>query len=127
MDFESQLSRRERQIMDIVFARGEATGADILAKLPKAPTRGALRTMLRILEDKGHLTHSKKSREFVYRPARSRRRVGPPAFQRVVDTFFDGSLRNAVAAHLAQRSTDISDEELQRLADLIREARRKGV
>ncbi len=126
MDFESQLSRRERQIMDIVFARGAATGADILAKLPKPPTRGALRTMLRILEDKGHLTHSKKSREFVYRPARSRRRVGPPAFQRVVDTFFGGSLRNAVAAHLAQRSTDISDEELRRLAELIREARKKG-
>lgn len=126
MDFESQLSRRERQIMDIVFASGEATGADILAKLPKAPTRGALRTMLRILEDKGHLTHSKRSREFVYRPARSRRRVGPPAFQRVVDTFFGGSLRSAVAAHLAQRSTDISDEELERLAKLIREARTKG-
>ena len=126
MDFESQLSRRERQIMDIVFTRGEATGADILAKLPKPPTRGALRTMLRILEDKGHLTHSKKSREFVYRPVRSRRRVGPPAFQRVVDTFFGGSLRNAVAAHLAQRSTDISDEELRRLAELIREARKKG-
>ncbi len=126
MDFESQLSRRERQIMDIVFARGEATGADILAKLPKAPTRGALRTMLRILEDKGHLTHSKKSREFVYRPARSKRRVGPPAFQRVVDTFFGGSLGNAVAAHLAQRGTDISDEELRRLAELIREARKKG-
>ncbi len=126
MDFESQLSRRERQIMNIVFACGEVTGADILAKLPKPPTRGALRTMLRILEDKGHLTHSKKSREFVYHPAQSKRRVGPPAFQRVVDTFFGGSLRNAVAAHLAQNSTDISDEELQRLAELIREARKKG-
>ena len=126
MDFESQLSRRERQIMDIVFARGEATGADILTELPKPPTRGALRTMLRILENKGHLTHSKRSREFVYRPARSKGRVGPPALQRVVDTFFGGSLRNAVAAHLAQRSTDISDEELQRLAELIREARKNG-
>jgi predicted transcriptional regulator len=112
--------------MDIVFVRGEATGEDIRAVLPKTPTRGALRTMLRILEDKGHLTHSKKSREFVYRPVRSRRRVGPPAFQRVVDTFFGGSLRNAVAAHLAQRSTDISDEELRRLAELIRAAREKG-
>jgi BlaI family transcriptional regulator, penicillinase repressor len=126
MDFESQLSRRERQIMDIVFASGEATGADIIAKLSKPPTRGAMRTMLRILEDKGHLTHSKKSREFVYHPARSKRRVGPPAFQRVVDTFFGGSLGNAVAAHLAQRSTDISDEELGRLAELISEARNKG-
>jgi BlaI family penicillinase repressor len=126
MDFESQLSRRERQIMDIVFASGEATGADIIAKLSKPPTRGAMRTMLRILEDKGHLTHSKRSREFVYRPARSKRRVGPPAFQRVVDTFFGGSLQNAVAAHLAQRNTDISDEELKHLAELIRKARNKG-
>ena len=126
MDFESQLSRRERQIMDIVFAGDQVTGADILAGLPKPPTRGALRTMLRILEDRGHLTHSKKGREFVYRPVRSRRRVGQPALQRVVDTFFGGSLRNAVAAHLAQRSTDISDEELGRLAELIREARKKG-
>ncbi len=126
MDFEAQLSRRERQIMDIVFARGEATGADIIAKLPKPPTRGAMRTMLRILEDKGHLTHSKKSREFVYRPARSKKRVGPPAFQRVVDTFFGGSLGNAVAAHLAQNSTTISDDELKRLDELIREARTKG-
>jgi len=112
--------------MDIVFAGGQATGAEILEQLPKPPTRGAMRTMLRILEDKGHLTHRKRSREFVYRPARSRRRVGPPALQRVVDTFFGGSLGNAVAAHLAQRGDDISDEELQRLAELISEARKKG-
>ncbi len=112
--------------MDIVFVRGEATGAEIRAELPKTPTRGALRTMLRILEEKGHLTHSKKGREFVYRPTRSKKRVGPPALRRVVDTFFGGSLGNAVAAHLAQRNTDISDEELQRLAKLIREARKKG-
>ena len=126
MDLQSQLSRRERQIMDIVFTRGEATGADILTELPKPPTRGALRTMLRILEEKGHLTHSKRSREFVYRPVRSKKRVGPPALQRVVDTFFGGSLRCAVAAHLAQRGTNIPDEELQCLAELINEARKNG-
>jgi BlaI family transcriptional regulator, penicillinase repressor len=126
MDLESQLSRRERQIMDIVFVRGEATGAEIRDALPKTPTRGAMRTMLRILEEKGHLTHTKKDRMFLYRPTRSKQRVGPPALQRVVDTFFGGSLQNAVAAHLAQRNTDISDEELKRLAKLIREARQKG-
>ncbi len=126
MDLGSQLSRRQRQIMDIVFVRGEATGEEIRAVLSKPPTRGALRTMLRILEEKGHLTHSKKGREFLYRPTLSKRRVGPPAFQRVVDTFFGGSLHNAVAAHLARRSTDISDEELRRLAELIHEARKKG-
>jgi BlaI family penicillinase repressor len=126
MDLGSQLSRRERQIMDIIFVRGEATGAEVRDELPKTPSRGAMRTMLRILEEKGHLTHTKKDRMFLYHPTQSKQRVGPPAFQRVVDTFFGGSLQNAVAAHLAERNTDISDEELKRLAELIRKARNKG-
>jgi len=126
MDLGSQLSRRERQIMDIVFARGQATGADIRHQLPDPPTRGALRIMLRILEEKGHLTHTRRGREFVYAPTASRKQVGPPALRRVVDTFFDGSIRNAVAAHLAQRDTKVSDEELKRLAKLIREAQKNG-
>ena len=126
MDLESQLSRRERQIMDIVYAQGEASGADIQEALVNAPTRGALRIMLRILEDKGHLKHHKKGREFIYRPTVSKRRVGPSALRRVVNTFFSGSIHNAVAAHLAQRNTEVSDEELRHLAELIRQARRKG-
>ena len=126
MDLQSKLSRRERQIMDIIYARGEASGSDILEKLPDAPARGALRVMLRILEDKGHLKHRKEGRQYIYKPTVSKRRVGPPALRRVLDTFFAGSLRDAVAAHLAQRDTDISDEELRHLAELIREERRKG-
>lgn len=126
MDLGSQLARRERQIMDIVYARGEASSSDILAVLPEPPARGALRVMLRILEEKGHLKHYKRGREFVYQPTRSRRQVGPPALKRVLGTFFGGSLRDAVAAHLAQRDTDISDEELRRLAELIRKERNKG-
>jgi BlaI family penicillinase repressor len=126
MDIGSQLSRRERQIMDVVFARGEASSADILSELPKPPTRGALRVMLRILERKGHLVHEKRGREFVYRATRSKQAVGPPALRRVLDTFFDGSLRQAVAVYLAQRDTKVSDEELARLARLIQEARGKG-
>lgn len=126
MDLGSQLTRRERQIMDIVYARGEASSSDILAVLPEPPARGALRVMLRILEEKGHLKHYKRGREFVYQPTRSRRQVGPPALKRVLGTFFGGSLRDAVAAHLAQRDTDISDEELRRLAELIRKERNKG-
>jgi len=126
MDLQSQLSRRERQIMDIVYARGEASGADIQEDLPDPPTRGALRIMLRILEDKGHLKHHKRGRQFIYQPTVSKRRVGPSALRRVVNTFFGGSIRNAVAAHLAQRDTDVSDEELRHLAELIRQARRKG-
>jgi len=112
--------------MDIVYARGEASGSDIGEQLPKPPTRGALRIMLRILEDKGYLTHYKKGRQYIYQPTASTRQVGPPALRRVVDTFFGGSLRKAVAAHLAQRDTEMSDEDLRRLAELIEQARRKG-
>ena len=126
MDMQSNLSRRERQITDIVYRRGEATSTDILAELPEPPARGALRVMLRILEDKGHLRHIKRGREYVYRPTRSRQQVGPPALRRVVNTFFDGSLREAVAAYLAQRDANLTDEELRRLAELIQEARAKG-
>lgn len=126
MDLDSQLSRRERQIMNIVYARGTASSADIQRELPKPPTRGALRIMLRTLEDKGHLTHRKQGRKYVYRPTRPRGKVGPPALRRVVDTFFGGSIGKAVAAHLAQRESEISEDELRRLAELIREARRKG-
>jgi BlaI family transcriptional regulator, penicillinase repressor len=126
-DLQSQMSRRERQIMDIVYARGEASSTDILRELPDPPARGALRVMLRILEDKGHLRHRTHGREYIYQPTQSSGRVGPPALRRVLDTFFGGSLRKAVAAHLAQRDTDISDEELRRLVDLIRQARGKGV
>jgi predicted transcriptional regulator len=120
------MSRRERQIMDIVYVRGEASSTDILRELPDPPARGAMRVMLRILEDKGHLKHRRQGREFIYEPTRSSRQVGPPALRRVLDTFFGGSLRQAVAAHLAQRDTDISDEELRRLVSLIRQARSKG-
>ena len=126
MDLQSQLSRRERQITDIIFARGEASSADILECLPNPPARGALRVMLRILEDKGHIKHHKTGRKFIYRTTQSKQKVGPPALRRVVDTFFGGSIRKAVAAHLAQRDTDVSDEELRHLAELIRQARGKG-
>lgn len=126
MDLQSQLSRRERQIMDIVYAHGEASIADVLKELPDPPARGALGRMIRILEDKGHLKHYKKGRQFIFQPIVSRRKAGPSAMRRVVDTFYGGSLRQAVAAHLAQRNTDIPDDELKHLAKLIREARTRG-
>jgi predicted transcriptional regulator len=119
------LSRRERQIMDVVYAKGEATATDVLETLPDAPTRTAIRTLLRILEDKGHLLHTKRAREFVYHPTRPRERAGQSAFGRVLQTFFDGSLEKAVAAHLADPGAEISPEELRRLSSLINQAKRK--
>lgn len=126
MDVGLHLSRRERQIMDAVYARTEASASEVLQDMPDPPSRAAVRTLLRILEGKGHLKHYKKGRQFVYRPTLPRRRVARSALARVLETFFDGSLEQAVAARLADRRKGISDLELQRLAEIIRQARTKG-
>jgi len=125
----AQLSKRERQIMDVIYARGKATVTQVLTDMPDPPMRGALRTLLRILEKKGHLTHRQEGREFVYRPTQPRGRAGRSALGRVLDVFFNGSLEKAVAAHLSDpgRANKPDQEELQRLSALIEEARKKGV
>ena len=123
---EQHLSRRERQIMDVVYAMGTATAADVHAALPDPPSNTAVRTLLRILETKGHLTHLQDGPRYVYRAVRSRDRVGRSSLQRVLDTFFGGSLERAVAAHLTDSATDLSSEELKRLSQLINQARKKG-
>jgi predicted transcriptional regulator len=126
LDAEEHLSRRERQIMDILYARGEAAAAEVHAALPDPPSRTAVRTLLRILEEKGHLQHEQRGLKYVYRPSRPRGPAGRSAFRRVLDTFFDGSLEKAVAAHLGDSAADLSPDELARLADLINQARKKG-
>ena len=127
----SQLSKRERQIMDVVYAHGEATVTQVLAGLPDPPMRGALRTLLRILEKKGHLTHRPAGgggREFIYRPTKPRGAAGRSALERVLEVFFGGSLENAVAAHLSdpRRAGKLTAEELERLAALIDQAKKRG-
>ena len=126
MDKQTQLSRRERQIMDIVYARGQASATNVLADISDPPSRASVRTLLRILEEKGHLRHHKKSREFIYQPIRPRKRAGQSAMRRVLSTFFDGSLEQAVVAHLSDSAAAFSTEELNRLAKLIRRAGTKG-
>ena len=126
MDEQAHLSRRERQIMDIIYARGQATATHVLLDMPDPPSRTAVRTLLRILEEKGHLKHGKKGREFVYRPIRPRKRAGRSAIRRVLKTFFDGSLEQAVAAHLTDPGAEVRAVELKRIADLIRQARTKA-
>jgi predicted transcriptional regulator len=117
----SRLSRRERQIMEILYARREATVHEIIAELPSPPTPMAVRRMLAILLEKGHLKRSKRGREFVYAPRQSKRTAGAKAFRQVLATFFEGSVGEALATHLEQRGGEISDEELERLAQMIDE------
>lgn len=126
MEEQTQLSRREREIMDAVFARGEASATHVLEALHNPPSRTAVRTMLRNLVEKGRLTQRKVGRELFYKPTSSRKQAGQSAIRRVLSIFFDGSLEQAVSAHLADENADLSDDDLKELADLIRKAREKG-
>jgi predicted transcriptional regulator len=122
---EQHLSRRERQIMDIIYARGSATAAEVHDAIPDAPSKTSVRTLLRILETKGHVTHVEDGPRYVYRAVRSRDRAGKSSLRRVLDTFFDGSLERAVAAHLSDSAVDLSPEELKQLSRIIDQARKK--
>ena len=119
------LSRRERQIMDVIYARGEASVVEVAEGLADPPGVTAVRTMVTILEEKGHLTHTKRGREFIFQPTVPRKRAGRSAMRRVLQTFFDDSLESAVANLLSDPTARISDDELKRLAALIRQARKK--
>ena len=125
MDSHENLSRRERQIMDIIYSLGKASVTSVVENMDDPPTSTTIRTMMRILEEKGHLQHHKQGREFIYTPTRPRGNVGRTALNRVLGTFFEGSLEKAVAAHLSEENGP-SPEELERLAGLIREARKQG-
>ena len=122
----SALSRRERQIMDVLFARGEATVNQIAEALPDPPTPMAVRRMMHILEEKGHLRRREQGREVVYLPKQSKDKAGRSAFEKVLETFFGGSLENALSVHLMSRKDGVSTEERDRLVQLIEQARKEG-
>lgn len=121
-----EFSAREREIMDIVYRRGRVTVADLGAELEDAPTAAAIRTMLGRLEEKGHLRHEQEGPRNVYLPTLPPEKARAAALERVLETFFDRSPTEAVAAILDRSASSISDEELDRLEALVEEARRKG-
>jgi predicted transcriptional regulator len=120
------LARRERQIMDILYRRGRATAAEVMEELPGAPSYSTVRTQLRVLETKGHVRHEEDGLRFVYMPAVARHAARKSALRHVVATFFDGSPEKVVAALLGGESSRLSEEQLQRIADLIDRARTVG-
>ena len=122
----SDLSRRERQIMDAVFALGEATVNQVVESIPSPPTPMAVRRMMHILEEKGHLRRKENGREVIYVPRQTKGKAGRLAFDQVLETFFGGSLEEALAAHLHSRKDQVSDEERQRLIALIEQAKKEG-
>ncbi|MEP6993038.1 MAG: BlaI/MecI/CopY family transcriptional regulator [Acidobacteriota bacterium] len=120
------LSRRERQIMDVLYRDRQATAAEVLAGLPDPPGYSAVRAMLRVLENKGHIRHVAEGTRYVYLPTLARKRASRPALASVLETFFDGSTEKAVAALLELSPAGLSDQELERLSHLIEQARLEG-
>ncbi len=125
MTSETALSRRERQIMDILFALGRASGPEIQERLPDRPSYSGVRTILRVLERKGHIRHIEEGMRYVYLPVVTREKATKSAIDRLVATFFDGSVKAAAAAFLDPSTAKLSKDDLKELERLIRQARKE--
>jgi predicted transcriptional regulator len=126
MNPEQDLSRRERQIMDVLHAKGRASAAEVLEALPAPPGYSAVRALLRILEQKGHVRHHREGARYVFAPRTSPETARRSALRRVVSTFFKGSAARAMAALLESADTEFSDAELIQLQGIINKARKEG-
>ena len=121
-----QLTRREREILDIIYKLGRATAGEVMERLTGEPTYSTVRAQLRVLEDKGHVTHEEEGLRYVYTPKVPRHEVRQSALKHVVDTFFEGSTQKVVAALLGADGSRVSPEELERIAELIDKVRKGG-
>src|SRR5437763_11511899 len=121
------LSRRERQMMDILYQKGRATAAEIHKALPDPPTYSAVRAKLRVLEEKGHVRHREEALRYVYLPTVARDTARLSALRHLVSTFFEGSVEAAVAALLDLSAARLSRKDLERISNLIEEAKKEGV
>jgi predicted transcriptional regulator len=120
------LSRRERQIMEILYQRGKASASDVREAMEDAPSYSAVRAMLRVLEEKGHVRHQEEGLKYVYVPVVARDKAKRSAVKHMLDTFFAGSPEQIVAALLDVSAEKLTSDELDRMADLIEKARREG-
>jgi len=120
------LTRRERQIMDALFRRGRATAAEIMGDLTGDPSYSTVRTQLRVLEEKGHVRHEDDGVRYVYMPVVRRQAARKSALRHLVDTFFDGSAEKTVAALLGGEGARLTEDELDRIADLVARSRKDG-
>ena len=120
------LSRRERQIMDVLYQRGRASASDIHQALPDPPSYSAVRAKLRVLEEKGHVRHEEEALRYVYLPTLAPDRARRSALRHVVDTFFNGSVEQVVAALVDRSALKVTGEELDRMSELIEKARKEG-
>jgi predicted transcriptional regulator len=121
-----KLTRRERQIMDVLYRKGRATAAEIMEEIPDAPGNSAVRAMLRVLEEKKHIRHEAEELRYVYMPVVPREKARRTAVTHLVDTFFDGSAEQAVATLLSVSARSLKPEDFDRLSALIEQAKKEG-
>jgi predicted transcriptional regulator len=126
MKGQKNLSRRERQIMDVIYELQEATVNQVLERLPSPPSYSAVRALLRVLEHKGHLTHRQDGPRYVYAPTLPRDRARRSALSHLLKTFFDNSTEDVVAALLDISEENLSEEDYRRLMDLVQKAQKEG-
>jgi predicted transcriptional regulator len=126
MHFTEKLGRRERQILEALYRRGAASVNEVLAELPDPPSYSAVRTFLRILEEKGHVTHTQEGAKYVYHPTKPRPPVAREALYKLMETFFGGRPEQIVNTLLTDEERKLSAEDLDRLSVMIAEARKKG-
>lgn len=122
----AHLSRRERQIMDLLYQHGRLTAAEVHARLPDPPSYSAVRALLRVLEQKGHVRHQEEGLRYVFLPKVTREKAKRSALAHLVKTFFDGSAGQAAAALLDASAGELTGEELERISGLIEKARKEG-
>lgn len=120
------LSRRERQIMDILYRRGKASAAEVREAMDDPPSYSAVRAMLRVLEGKGHVRHQEEGLKYVYTPVVARDKAKRSVVKHLLDTFFNGSAEQAMAALLDVSASKLTDEELKRMSGMIEKARQEG-
>lgn len=123
---DAPLSRREREVMDVLYRRGEATVGEVMEDLQDPPTYSAVRSILRVLKQKGHITHREDGPRYVYAPSVERERARRVALDHLVNTFFDGSAEHALAALLRRSDLDLNEAQIHRLAREIRKAGEEG-
>ncbi|TWU41079.1 BlaI/MecI/CopY family transcriptional regulator [Novipirellula artificiosorum] len=121
-----ELSRREREIVDILYAAEEASAAEVRGAMANPPSDATVRTLLRILTEKDVVTHRMEGRRFVYRPQKAKSGAGKSALRRVLNVFYDGSVEDALAAHLTDPKIELDPSQIDRLRDLINDAAKKG-
>lgn len=121
-----RLSRRERQIMDVIYGRGQATAAEVQEGLPDPPSYSAVRAMLRLLEEKGYLKHEQDGPRYLFKPTLAREKARKSALKQMLETFFDGSTEQAMAALLNLSKSKLDKEELDRLSQMIETAKKEG-